>query len=87
MKSALVVTTLLALLGGCGRTPCEELEAAPISGTYKGGGTLGGERMLRVAIAANQKQVVLTYTAMDGSRIRATYRVAKRLKKALSVAR
>lgn len=87
MRGALVAAAVLMLVGGCWRTPCEELEAAPLAGTYKGGGTLGGERMLRVAVEATPKQVVLTYTAMDGSRIRAKYRVAKRLQKRLSVTR
>ena len=87
MRRTLAATALLVLLVGCSKTPCEQLEAAPIAGTYKGGGTLGSERMLRVGLKAEAQHVVLTYTSMDGARIRAKYRVAKRLKKPLSVTR
>ena len=74
--------TLLALsFVACRKTRCEDLEAAPIAGKYRGGGSLGEERMLNVALEATSKQVVLTYTAMDGSHIRAKYRVVKRSEK------
>jgi hypothetical protein len=74
---ASVLLGLLTLLTGCRQTDCDKLERAPIAGTYKGGGALGEERLLRVGLAASSQQVVLTWTMMDGSRIRATYRVAK----------
>jgi hypothetical protein len=77
------VVTLLLLLAsaGCKQSKCEDLEPVPVSGLYKGGGSLGEERLLRVGIDTTGKKVVLTYAMMDGSRIRATYRVAKKSKK------
>lgn len=72
------VVALVALACGCRKPRCEDLEPAEVGGIYKGGGTLGEERLLRVSVNAAPKQVVLTYTAMDGSRIRALYRVTKK---------
>jgi hypothetical protein len=71
---------LLTLLTACKQTDCEQLERAPVAGTYKGGGSLGEDRLLRVGLTASSQQVELTWTMMDGSRIRATYRVAKQRK-------
>ncbi len=73
---ALVVLSSAA----CRQTRCEDLEAVPVSGSYKGGGSLGEERLLRVALDTSGKKVVLTYAMMDGSRIRATYRIKKKSK-------
>jgi hypothetical protein len=53
----------------------------PVAGSYHGGGSLGEERMLRVTLASSTKQVELSYTNMDGSQIKATYRVSKKRKK------
>lgn len=72
---------------GCRRTPCEELVAAPIAGTYRGGGTLAEARLLKVALEASAQQVVLTYTTLDGSRIRAKYRVTKKTRRREAQAR
>lgn len=68
----------LALLAGCKQTDCAKLERVAIPGAYKGGGSLGDERLLRVGLDAKDEKVVLTWTMMDGSRIRASYRVARR---------
>jgi hypothetical protein len=76
----LLALVLAALLSGCRKPRCEDLETAEVGGLYKGGGTLGDERLLRVSVNAAPKQVVLTYTAMDGSRIRAQYQVTKKKK-------
>ncbi|MDB4975858.1 MAG: hypothetical protein JWN48_4199 [Myxococcaceae bacterium] len=77
------VLLLFALLSGagCGRTRCEDLVAEPNAGSYRGGGSLGEDRMLDVSLKATAKQVTLSYTARDGSRIKAFYRVAKKSKK------
>jgi hypothetical protein len=72
---------VLALVCGCKRTRCEDLQAMPVAGLYKGGGSLGEERLLRVAVDATSSKVVLTYAMMDGAKIRATYRIAKKSKK------
>ncbi len=73
---------LLALnTAACRKTRCEDLQAAPIAGKYRGGGSLGEERLLNVALEATSKHVVLTYTAMDGSHIRAKYKVVERSEK------
>ena len=79
MRGALLVG-LVALVAACKQTDCEKLERVPVAGVYKGGGSLGDERLLRVALDASGKQVVVTWTMMDGSRIRASYRVAKQRK-------
>jgi hypothetical protein len=76
MKRWFILALLLS--AGCRRTRCEDLEAVPVAGVYKGGGSLGEERLLRVAVDTSGKKVVLTYAMMDGSRIRATYRVSKK---------
>lgn len=76
MRGALLLG-LLTLLAACKQTDCTKLERMAVAGTYKGGGSLGEERLLRVGLAASSQQVVLTWTMLDGSRIRATYRVAK----------
>ncbi|HEY6881702.1 MAG TPA: hypothetical protein VI299_26930 [Polyangiales bacterium] len=81
MTRWLASALLIASLASCRQTRCEDLEAVPIAGVYKGGGSLGEERLLRVAIDATGKKVVLTYAMMDGSKIRATYRVSKKTKK------
>ena len=80
MTTRTLVLVVLAMLAcaGCRRTRCEDLVAAPLAGKYRGGGSLGPDRLLNVALVASTKEVVLTYTALDGSRIRAKYRVTKR---------
>jgi len=78
--SQLLLLGLLTLLTACKQTDCAKLERVAIAGAYKGGGALGEERLLRVRLTATSQQVVLTWTMMDGSRIRATYRVAKQRK-------
>ena len=71
----------LVPLSGCRKTRCEDLAAVPVAGVYTGGGSLGQERMLRVSLLASGDQVALSYTTMDGSQIRAIYRVLKKGKK------
>jgi len=66
------------LAAGCGPTRCEDYTPVAIGGTYKGGGSLGGERLLNVSLEAGAKQVTLTYTDLDGARVKATYRVLKK---------
>ncbi|HEX5655651.1 MAG TPA: hypothetical protein VFX59_00580 [Polyangiales bacterium] len=78
MMRALLV--LVALSAGCKQSRCEDIQAAPVAGLYKGGGSLGEDRLLRVAVDTSGKKVVLTYAMMDGSRIRATYRIGKKSK-------
>jgi len=69
----------LALSVGCrAKTRCEDLSPQAIAGKYRGGGSLGDDRMFDVSVEATDKQVTLTYTGKDGSRIRAFYRVAKK---------
>ena len=76
------VIALLALgCAGCRATRCDEFVAEPNPGDYRGGGSLGEDRMLDVSLKASSKQVVLTYTSRDGSRIRAFYRISKKSKK------
>lgn len=75
-----LVAALLLSCAGCKRSRCEDIEAVPVAGVYKGGGSLGEERLLRVGVDTRGKKVVLTYAMMDGSRIRATYRVSKKSK-------
>lgn len=75
---ALLSTTLAA---GCTRTRCEDYEPEPNAGSYRGGGTLGDERMRAVTVQATPKQVVLTYIDPKGAKIHATYRVLKKAKK------
>lgn len=79
MRVALFVV-LAALIVGCRRPRCEDLEPAPIAGKYRGAGTLGGERLLRVAVEASTKQVSFSYTTMDGARVRAKYTISKKRK-------
>jgi hypothetical protein len=85
MRRCLVCCALAAwvLLGaGCKPTTrCEDLLPEPNSGNYRGGGTLGEDRLLDVSVAANLKEVVLSYTTRDGSKIRATYKVTKKTRK------
>lgn len=81
MTRWLMLALMLASLAACKRTRCEDLQAVPIAGVYKGGGSLGEQRLLRVRLEASGKKVVLTYAMMDGSQIRATYRVSKKTKK------
>jgi len=77
---ALAACGLLA--AGCKRTTrCEDLLPEPNAGSYRGGGTLGADRILDLSLEANLKEVVLSYTTRDGSKIRATYRVTKKTKK------
>lgn len=76
---ALLLAALSCLLG-CPQTRCEELTAVPMEGSYRGGGSLGEQRLLKVAIEAAENEVVLSYTAMDGSQIRARYRITKKSK-------
>lgn len=71
----------VVLLGGCRKSRCEDLTPVPMAGVYTGGGSLGKERMLRVSLLASGNQVALSYTTMDGSQIRAIYRVLKKGKK------
>jgi hypothetical protein len=78
MKRWLIAALLLS--AGCKRSRCEDIQAAPVAGIYKGGGSLGDERLVRLAVDTSGKKVVLTYAMMDGSRIRATYRVSKKSK-------
>jgi hypothetical protein len=78
MKLWLIAALLLS--AGCKKSRCEDIQAAPIAGVYKGGGSLGEDRLLRVAVDTRGEKVVLTYAMMDGSRIRATYRVSKKSK-------
>lgn len=80
MSRALVLLALLGATVGCKRTRCEDLEAVPVHGVYQGGGSLGEDRLLRVGIDTTGTKVVLTYAMMDGSQIRATYRVSKKSK-------
>ncbi|MDB4987849.1 MAG: hypothetical protein JWN04_3027 [Myxococcaceae bacterium] len=68
-------------VAGCRATRCEDLQAEPNAGDYRGGGSLGEERLLDVSLKATSKQVVLTYTGRDGSRIHAIYRITKKSKK------
>lgn len=63
---------------GCRRTNCDELEPVAIEGSYRGGGELGEDAIGAVQLETMKNQVRLTYTARDGSRIRATYRVTKK---------
>lgn len=79
--SRLVLLLLPALLPACRETRCEELRPAPMAGEYRGGGSLGDERLLRVGLKATDDRVLVTWTMKDGSRIRATYSVKKKLKK------
>ncbi len=83
MSARLTCVLALATLAfsGCRATRCDEFVAEPNAGDYRGGGSLGEDRMLDVSLKATSKQVVLTYTSRDGSRIRAFYRVAKKSKK------
>jgi hypothetical protein len=72
---------LLSWFAGCRATRCEDLTPEPNAGKYRGGGSLGDEDMHDVSVEASAKQVVLQYTASDGSRIRAYYKVTKKVKK------
>jgi hypothetical protein len=80
VKGALLIL-MFALTPGCTETRCEELKRVTVNGVYQGGGSLGEERLLRVGVTASSDQVLLTWTMKDGSRIRASYRVAKKLKR------
>lgn len=83
-RAALVrALPLLALsaLGGCRETRCEDLEPVPVAGTYRGGGSLGDERLLKVTLTAAGDDVELRYTTRDGATIRAKYKVTKKYKK------
>jgi hypothetical protein len=75
-----MLTATLALLPSCRQTRCEDLVAEPIVGSYRGGGSLGEQRLLKVSLDASEKEVVLSYTTRDGSRIHAKYRVLKKTK-------
>jgi hypothetical protein len=72
-----------ALLGASCKptTRCEDLLPEPNSGNYHGGGTLGEERILNLSVAANTREVVLSFTTRDGSKVRATYRVTKKTRR------
>ncbi|MEY4508962.1 MAG: hypothetical protein RLZZ450_1084 [Pseudomonadota bacterium] len=72
----------LALATGCKKTSrCEDLLPEPNAGSYRGGGSLGEDRLLDVSLEANLKEVVLSYTSRDGSKIRAKYKVTKKTRK------
>jgi hypothetical protein len=75
-----LLVALAALTVGCRMPRCEDLQPAPIEGKYRGGGTLGEERLLRVVVEASAKQVSFSYTTMDGSRVRAKYTITKKRK-------
>ena len=60
---------------------CEDLLPEPNTGSYRGGGSLGDERLLDVSLEANLDEVVLSYTSRDGSKIRAKYKILKKTKK------
>ncbi|HVZ31239.1 MAG TPA: hypothetical protein VG963_02375 [Polyangiaceae bacterium] len=77
-RFALGLALWSALACGCQKTRCEDLVPASLAGKYLGGGSLGEQRLLHVALDVTAQQVVLRYTAQDGSRIRATYRVKKK---------
>ena len=53
----------------------------PNAGSYRGGGSLGDERLLDLSLEANLKEVVLSYTSRDGSKIRAKYKVTKKTRR------
>jgi len=80
MRGLLIVLALSAI-SGCRQTRCDEYVPEPNAGDYRGGGSLGEERMLDVSLKASTKEVVLSYRAKDGSQIRAFYRVAKKIKR------
>ena len=65
-------------LTGCRQTRCEDLIAEPIAGSYRAGGSLGKERLLKVSLEASEQELVLNFTTSDGSRIRAKYRISKK---------
>jgi hypothetical protein len=72
----------LALAAACKKTSrCEDLLPEPNAGSYRGGGSLGEDRLLDVSLEANLKEVVLSYTSRDGSKIRAKYKVTKKTRK------
>jgi len=85
MRRCLVCAALAAsllLASSCKPTTrCEDLLPEPNAGSYRGGGTLGDERILDLSVTANLKEVVLSYTTRDGSRIRATYKVTKKTRR------
>jgi len=76
----LLLSSAVLSTAACRQTRCEDLRAEPIEGAYRGGGSLGEERMRKVSFEATSQQVVLTYSAQDGSRIRALYRVLEKSK-------
>jgi hypothetical protein len=70
------------LASACKKTSrCEDLLPEPNAGSYRGGGSLGEERLLDVSLEADLKEVVLSYTTRDGSKIRAKYKVTKKTRK------
>lgn len=79
-RALVCLLALMALGMGC-RTKCEDLVAESLPGSYRGGGSLGDERLLNVAVDADAKQVALTFTTKDGARVRALYRVDKKVKR------
>jgi hypothetical protein len=82
MRWARLGAGLFALLAaqGCRGPRCEDLTPEPLAGSYRGGGSLGPERLLDVTVEATEQRVQLTYTTLDGSKLRATYRVSKKSK-------
>ena len=78
---ALRALALAVLLAGCRETKCEDLEPVPVAGDYLGGGSLGPDRLLKVGLTAKGKDVELRFTARDGSKIRAKYKVTRKIKK------
>jgi hypothetical protein len=76
--ATLLLSWALGSTAACGPTPCEELIVEPLVGSYRSGGTLGEQNLLKVSLQASSKQVVLSFTTKDGSRVRALYRVTKK---------
>jgi hypothetical protein len=85
MSRGLVCAALLVSLTlstGCKKqSRCEDLLPEPNAGDYRGGGTLGEDRVFDVRLGANLKEVTLSFTTQDGSRINAKYKVVKKTKK------
>ena len=81
MRGPMQALLLALLLAGCRETKCEDLEPVPVAGEYRGGGSLGADRLLNVGLIAKGTDVELRFTASDGSKIRAKYKVTKKLKK------
>jgi len=83
VRAQLVAACIVSLALASCRTKCEDLVPESLPGSYRGGASLGDERLLNLALEVEAKRVMVTFTTKDGHRVRAHYRVDKKSRRKL----